>query len=197
MAVRIRHRSLDIILTPEDLTKCEKFCNEMVNFQKNNRSGGNLTRSEEMRKHDIYRGKVAEFVCKYFFKTFDKTCEIDLGVYPFGEWDDGDIKIDDMIFSIKSGKFFANWLLLEVGNRKWEKPPNYFIFVKVNRDENGGEICGFITPDDIFQEKNIQKKGDKLKGTNTILDVSNYAVHISNLNTDFDMFSFGALDILL
>ena len=185
------------ILSDSDLKKCQVFCNEMVAYQKTQRMGGDLTRSEVVKKYDIRRGKIAEFVVRDFFKTMGKDCGIDLKVYGWGVWDDGDITIDDKTFSIKSAKHFSSWLLLEKDNRKWEKPPNYFVFVLINIEETGGTICGFTTPSEVFQDSRLQLKGNKLKGTNTVLDVTNYCIHKSDLNNNWNMFQLCGLDELI
>ncbi len=44
----------------------------MVAFQKTQRMGGDLTRSEVDKKIDIRRGKIAEFVRKGFFQDDGK-----------------------------------------------------------------------------------------------------------------------------
>ena len=188
---------MDFILSDSDLKKCQVFCDEMVAFQKTQRTGGDLTRSEVAKKYDIRRGKIAEFVVRDFFKTMGKECDIDLKVYGWGVWDDGDITIDDKTFSIKSAKHFSSWLLLEKDNRKWEKPPDYFVFVLINREETGGTICGFTTPSEVFQDSRLQLKGNKLKGTNTVLDVTNYCIHKSDLNNNWNMFQLCGLDGLI
>ena len=166
----------------------------MVAYQKTQRHGGDLVRTDIMKQYDIYRGKIAEFVVQYFFKQYHKESNIDLNIYGWGKWDDGDLMVDNKTYSIKSGKYFASWLMLEKDNRRWEKPPNYFVFVTINKDEDGGTIHGYTTPSIIFQDKYLQFKGNNLKGTNTKLDVDNYCMHKTTLSNDW--FKKGLLDKL-
>jgi hypothetical protein len=118
---------------------------------RDHRSGGNMRRKKGQIFINTFQGKLSELaIYMEFFKcnktAFKKLSKPDFDVYGLGEWDDSDITLDGIKFSIKSTKFYGNLLLLETKdwNNKGEYLPNlnttknsiydYFILVRIKPD---------------------------------------------------------------
>ncbi|KAB7886419.1 hypothetical protein GA417_05570 [Poseidonibacter ostreae] len=118
---------------------------------RDHRSGGNIKRKKGQIFINTFQGKLSELaVYLEFFKynkpAYDKLSKPDFDVYGLGEWDDSDIILDGIKFSIKSTKFYGNLLLLETKdwNNKGEYLPNlnttknsiydYFVLVRMKPD---------------------------------------------------------------
>ena len=118
---------------------------------RDHRTGGTLNRKKGQMFIHAFQGKLSELgVYNAFFEAnravYRKLSEPDFEVYGLGEWDDSDISLDTMKFSVKSTKFYGNLLLLETKdwNEKGEYIPNlkvgknavydYFVLVRIKPD---------------------------------------------------------------
>jgi len=177
-------------LTSEEFDKCEEFANDSSKTQREHRSGGTFQRTISQIKEDTLRGKVGEVIIKNFLsqEPFNLDIVLDFGVYPRGKWDSFDIKIGDKTFSIKSAKWFSNWLLLESQDLERGDTYDYYILVLIDEDFKSGIVKGFADKDEILSENDqtlLLKKGEIIPNTNTPLDADNHARHINNLkNTE-------------
>ena len=87
------------------------------------RSGGRHRRKNGEIFANTFQGKLCEFAV---YQTLNETHDInepDLEVYELGKWDKYDFKIDDLITSIKSTKYFGQLLLLET--KDWTLDAKY------------------------------------------------------------------------
>lgn len=118
---------------------------------RDHRSGGNIKRKKGQIFINTFQGKLSELAIYNTFsqlnkKAYEKLSKPDFDVYGLGEWDDSDITLDGIKFSIKSTKFYGNLLLLETKdwNNKGEYLPNlhttknfiydYFVLVRIKPD---------------------------------------------------------------
>lgn len=138
----------------ETITRVFDFAYSMTfgdGEHRDHRTGGNLRRKKGQIFINTFQGKLSELAIYNVFLEFNKTAyeklsEPDFDVYGLGEWDDSDIMLGDIKFSVKSTKFYGNLLLLETKdwNVNGEYVPNlntdknsiydYFILVRINPD---------------------------------------------------------------
>jgi hypothetical protein len=136
---------------------------------RDHRTGGSLNRKKGQIFINTFQGKLSELaVYNIFFinnkNAYDRLSNPDFDVYGLGEWDDSDIILDNIKFSIKSTKFYGNLLLLETKdwNSNGEYIPNlnknrngiydYFILVRIKPD--GEKI---MRNDKLLYSNNIDK----------------------------------------
>lgn len=180
----LNHR---IALTPEEKAQCRQFAQDSAPTQREWRSGGELQRSISQINEDTFRGKVAEVVAKKFFEQNPLNVQgvlLDFNVYPRGEWDETDLVINKKKISIKSAKWFSNWLLLETKDIDRGATYDYYVFITVDKDFGAGTVKGFATKQEIVEDDKTLKlrKGDPIPGTKTLLDANNHARHAENLH---------------
>jgi len=138
---------------------------------RDHRSGGNIRRKKGQIFINTFQGKLSELAVYNTFSqlnkvAYNKLSKPDFDVYGLGEWDDSDITLDSIKFSIKSTKFYGNLLLLETKdwNNKGEYLPNintdknfiydYFVLVRIKPDGECMMKClEFLYSDDINREK--------------------------------------------
>jgi len=170
--------------------KCRNFAVRSAESQRENRSGGSYQRNLEQIAEDTYRGKVGEMVVELFFANdpFNYSLNLDFNIYERGKWDESDFIIGGKKFSIKASKHFAKWLLLEKKDIERGDIYDYYIFVTIdppNTDGRlmGGTIWGYASLNDILYDEHTLKlpRGEKIPGTSTTLDASNFARHKSFL----------------
>lgn len=118
---------------------------------RDHRSGGNLRRKKGEIFINTFQGKLSEMgIYNSIYQSnkaaYDKLSKPDFEVYGLGEWDDTDIILEDIKFSVKSTSSKGNLLLLETKdwNENGEYIPNltngknaaydYHILVRVNPD---------------------------------------------------------------
>ncbi len=118
---------------------------------RDHRTGGTMNRKKGQIFINTFQGKLSELgVYSTFFKNnkeaYDKLSNPDFDVYGLGEWDDSDIELNEIKFSVKSTKFYGNLLLLETKDwsEKGEYLPNlttdknsiydYFVLVRIKPD---------------------------------------------------------------
>ncbi|MBT6774493.1 hypothetical protein HOA91_03920 [Candidatus Woesearchaeota archaeon] len=169
-----------ITLTEEEFNRCYSFSKKSAKTQREYRSGGSQVRSVSLVENDTQRGKVAELIVVNFLKQppFNiENIDLDFEVYPRGVWDSQDFEINGKKMSIKSAKWFSNWLLLETKDIQRGDLYDYYIFVTINKNLKSGEVQGFATKDEILNDVNTLKltKGQNIPNTETILDADNHA----------------------
>ncbi len=155
---------------------------------RDHRTGGTMNRKKGQIFINTFQGKLSELgVYNTFYKNnneaYNKLSKPDFEVYGLGEWDDSDIKLNEIKISVKSTKFYGNLLLLETKdwNEKGEYLPNlntdknclynYFILVRIKPD---GEKM--MSNNRLLYSNNIDK--DKLhslvKSENWEYDIAGY-----------------------
>lgn len=129
---------------------------------RDHRTGGSMKRKKGQIFINTFQGKLSELAIYNLFKKYNKTAynelsEPDFDIYGLGEWDDSDIVLRDLKFSVKSTKFYGNLLLLETKdwNNKAEYIPN------INTDKN----CIY----DYFILVRIKPDGEKIMSANRLL----------------------------
>lgn len=180
-----------INLTDEELATCKDFASKSARSQREYRSGGSQFRSLGIIKSDTLRGKVAEVIVRKFLEQhpFNKRgIELDFEVYERGIWDDKDFNIDEKSFSIKSAKWFSNWLLLETKDINRGDLFDIYVFVTSEQDFKSGTIKGFALKDEVLNGPETLKlrKGENIPNTYTVLDADNHAIHSNNLHNSID-----------
>ncbi len=177
--------NLHISLSESEYEQCRNFAKKSSPTQRESRSGGTQIRDVGMIFYDTLRGKLGEFIIKKFLKElYGLSVELDMGVYPRGEWDDSDIKINNKHLSIKTAKWFSNWLMIEKKDIARGDLYDYYIFVTIDKSMHSGDIRGFATQKEILDDPdtNIVAKGELIPRTQTVLDADNYLRHASKLH---------------
>lgn len=118
---------------------------------RDHRSGGVTSRKKGQIFINTFQGKLSELAIYNIFYKINKDAYLklskpDFQVYGLGEWDDSDITLNNIKFSIKSTKYYGNLLLLETKdwNINGEYIPNintdknqiydYFVLVRIKPD---------------------------------------------------------------
>ncbi|MDK2050885.1 hypothetical protein [Aliarcobacter butzleri] len=171
---------------------------------RDHRTGGNLRRKKGQIFINTFQGKLSELAIYMEFFKFNKTAYIklsepDFAVYGLGEWDDSDITLDNIKFSIKSTKFYGNLLLLETKdwNNNGEYIPNlnteknsvydYFVLVRIKPDaEKLMSSKNFLYSNEINKEELYSL----IKSVNWEYDIAGYI-------TNEDLKSIIANDFIL
>ncbi len=179
--------AVSISLTDEEFKQCNDFAEESAKTQREYRSGGTQFRPVGLIVQDTLRGKVSEVAVRNFLKQEPFNIDgikLDFGIYSRGKWDETDFEINNKKFSVKSAKWFSNWLLLETKDIDRGDTYDYYILVTVSRDFKTCDIRGFASNDEIVNDKKTHKleKGDLIPYTQTALDAGNYARHADNLH---------------
>ena len=146
------------------------------------RSGGRHRRKNGEIFANTFQGKLCEFAV---YQTLNETHDInepDLEVYELGKWDKYDFKIDNLITSIKSTKFFGQLLLLE--SKDWtlnaEYIPNnnehYDITIMVRLED---EIEQTMKRNRLYYSQTCEKAKlwDLFKNNNWAFDIPGYVTH--------------------
>lgn len=142
------------IFKDETIEKVFNFAYSMTfgeGEHRDHRTGGLLNRKKGQIFINTFQGKLSELgvynlISRKNKEAYKKLSAPDFDVYGLGEWDNSDIKLEDIKFSVKSTKFYGNLLLLEKKdwNSKGEYLPNlntekdflydYFILVRIKPD---------------------------------------------------------------
>ncbi len=118
---------------------------------RDHRTGGNHKRKKGEIFINTFQGKLSEFAVYTSFlatnqEAWSRLSPMDFDVYGLGEWDDTDIILENLKFSVKSTSDRGNLLLLERKdwNEKGEYKPNilcgknalyhYFVLVRIKPD---------------------------------------------------------------
>ena len=133
---------------------------------RDHRTGGTMSRKKGQIFINTFQGKLSELgVYNAFFQSnkeaYYKLSEPDFAVYGLGEWDDSDIELGKIKFSIKSTKFYGNLLLLET--KDWSEKGEYI--PNLNIDKN----CIY----DYFVLVRIKPDGEKMMSANKLLYSNN------------------------
>ncbi len=129
---------------------------------RDHRTGGTMNRKKGQIFINTFQGKLSELgVYNTFFQSnqeaYAKLSKPDFEVYGLGEWDDSDIALDEIKFSVKSTKFYGNLLLLET--KDWSKKGEYL--PNLNTDKN----CIYH----YFVLVRIKPDGEKMMSRNRLL----------------------------
>ena len=95
---------------------------------RDHRTGGTINRKKGQIFINTFQGKLSELGVYNTFsqsnkEAYNKLSKPDFDVYGLGEWDDSDIELNEIKFSIKSTKFYGNLLLLET--KDWSEKGEY------------------------------------------------------------------------
>lgn len=205
-----------IKFTDSEVAKVIKFAKDIkwkhkpIHFMD---SRNTLKRNDTELLNAIIEGKLAEVaVYKYLKEEFPNKniTEVDFNIYEVGVCDDGDIKIDGKVISIKSSKPYSSCLMMECERFsegetilvEKDLPPDFICFVKVESQKPNkyAEICGFISFDEYWEIKKYIPRGFKMCRQNAVdylinnksldelnkdiggsLLADNYGIHISKL----------------
>ena len=129
---------------------------------RDHRTGGTLKRKKGQIFINTFQGKLSELgVYNLFFQhnkeAYNRLSPPDFEVYGLGEWDDSDIELDSLKFSVKSTKFYGNLLLLET--KDWNEKGEYIPNLTTNKS------CLY----DYFVLVRIKPDGEKLMSVNRLL----------------------------
>jgi len=128
---------------------------------RDHRTGGLLNRKKGQIFINTFQGKLSELgVYNLFFikpEVYKKLSQPDFDVYGLGVWDDSDIELDTIKFSIKSTKFYGNLLLLET--KDWNRQGEYIPNINTNKNAKY----------DYFVLVRIKPDGEKLMKSNKVL----------------------------
>ena len=146
------------------------------------RSGGRHRRKNGEIFANTFQGKLCEFAVYQTLNESHDINEPDLEVYELGKWDKYDFKIDNLITSIKSTKYFGQLLLLET--KDWtldaEYIPNnnehYDITIMVRLED---EIEQTMKRNRLYYSQMCDKTKlwDKFKNNNWAFDIPGYLTH--------------------
>ncbi len=126
------------------------------------RTGGILGRKKGQIFINTFQGKLSELAIYNKFSmlnpdAYDRLSPPDFDIYELGEWDDGDITLDNLRLSVKSTKHYGNLLLLE--QRDWGADGEYLPNVNSNKNSLY----------DFFVLVRIKPDGEKLMKDNKLL----------------------------
>jgi len=129
---------------------------------RNHRTGGILGRRKGQIFINTFQGKLSELavyntIHALNHNAYNKLSAPDFNVYGLGEWDDSDITLENLKFSIKSTKHYGNLLLLE--QRDWSINGEYLPNANSNKDSLY----------DFFVLVRIKPDGEKLMKDNQLL----------------------------
>ena len=129
---------------------------------RDHRTGGILNRKKGQIFINTFQGKLAELAIYNEFYTlnidaYNRLSPPDFDVYELGDWDDSDIILDNLKFSVKSTKHYGNLLLLE--KRDWNTGGEYI--PNINSKKN------YLY--DFFILVRIKPDGEKMMKDNKIL----------------------------
>ena len=135
-----------------------------VGEHRNHRTGGTHRRKNSEIFANTFQGKLSE--CAIFQVLKKNNLNPDkpnFEKYKLGNWDTGDIVINDKKLGIKSAKSFSNLLMLEVGD--WDEKGNYLqegkidIFILVRIEPSIDKIMKNL----LLYNLNLLDKNNKLK----------------------------------
>jgi len=134
---------------------------------RDHRTGGELKRTKGQIFINTFQGKLSELAIYNLFFThnhevYKRLSPPDFDIYGLGEWDDSDIILDNIKFSIKSTKFYGNLLLLE--SKDWNKDGEYI--PNINTSKNSKY--------DYFVLVRIKPDGESLMKNNKLLYEKNH-----------------------
>lgn len=153
------------LFKPETIQKVFDFAYDMTYGEgehRNYRSGGSERRKKGKQFINTFQGKLSELAVFNQFhqnnrEAYNKLSDPDFDVYELGKWDDFDITLENIKFSIKSTKFYGNLLLLET--KDWNESGEYL--PNKNIDTN----CSY----DYFVLVRIKPDGEKIMTSHNLL----------------------------
>jgi len=153
------------IFKNETINKVFEFAYAMTfgdGEHRDHRTGGTMKRKKGQIFINTFQGKLSELGVYNTFSLSNKEAYLklskpDFDVYGLGEWDDSDIELGKIKFSVKSTKFYGNLLLLET--KDWNVAGEYI--PNINTDKN------YVY--DYFILVRIKPDGEKLMSSNRLL----------------------------
>ena len=160
---------------PTTIQKVFDFAYDMTYGEgehRNYRSGGSERRKKGKQFINTFQGKLSELaVFNQFHQNnrgaYNKLSEPDFDVYELGKWDDFDMTLGEIKFSIKSTKFYGNLMLLET--KDWDENGEYLPNKKIDTN------CRY----DYFVLVRIKPDGEKIMTSHRLLDSNEYLRHDS------------------
>ena len=192
-----------IRLTDEEIQRCEDFAKKSAGTQHAIEFGqwDTVPRNIKEIYHDTVTGKMGEVASSNMLKTdYGIDCPVNFEIYDIYTGDDCDIRINSWNIDVKA-TIRGQWLLIEkdrirmrqrqVGNNL----PAAILMCKVwwnkETDKPTGvvELVGIVSLSRLLSGWPAVirlKKGECIPNTQARLQADNYAVHFSNLCSDWD-----------
>jgi len=148
------------------------------------RSGGQSKRRNSEIFINAFQGKLAElgiynFISLHNKEMYENLSKPDFDIYGLGQWDNADIEINDIKFSIKSTKNYGNLLLLET--KDWDKNAQYIPNIETGNSNYDFTVLVRVSPDG----ESILKKEKLLYSDN--IDKALLKDLICNNNWEYDI----------
>lgn len=193
---------MDITLSREDIERCVEFSNRCAVNQQRIEFGQSDTQKRSLSEtgRDNLIGKIAEIAfAKMMWQRYGITVSLDFDLYPRGEWDKDDTTINGWSIDVKGTREGGQWLLVEWNKlafrRDEKKLPHLFVMASVGWDRQKDcpagtvDLKGFVPLNQLrpgVKNTLVLRKGDFIPQTRTRLQADNYAIHFSNLMTNWD-----------
>lgn len=185
----------NIILSEEELRKCQIFSQECAKTQQRTEFGQDTEeRSLEETARDNLIGKIAEVAFSKLMKeNYRVNISLDFNYYPRGKWDTQDAEINGWRIDVKGTRTGGRWMLIDWGKLDFRQKENKLSHVYVmftvgwNRDTDQPTGCveykGFVTLARLREEDPtcVLRKGSLLPGTSTSLTADNYGIRFEDL----------------
>jgi|SaaInlLV_10m_DNA_4_1040232.scaffolds.fasta_scaffold14635_2 hypothetical protein len=160
---------------------------------RDHRTGGELNRKKGQIFINTFQGKLAELAVYNAFHTlnpnaYKRLSSPDFEVYGLGEWDDSDIVLDQLKFSIKSTKHYGNLLLLE--QRDWNSNGEYL----PNTSANKGSLYDFFVLVRIKPDGEKLMRGNRLLYNNDYIEKSHLLNIIDKESWEYDVPGYITMD---
>jgi hypothetical protein len=153
---------------------------------RDHRTGGTVNRKKGQMFINTFQGKLSELAIYNLFyinnkEAYQRLSPPDFEVYGLGEWDDSDIILDKLKFSIKSTKFYGNLLLLE--SKDWSKEGEYL----PNKNSNKNSIYDYFVLVRIKPDGEKLMKEHKLLYSNEPIDKERLFKIINSIKWEYDI----------
>lgn len=185
-----------IILSEEELRKCQIFSQECAKTQQRTEFGQSTEeRSIEETARDNLIGKIAEVAFSKLMKeNYGANVSLDFNYYPRGKWDTQDAEINGWRIDVKGTRTGGRWMLIDWGKLNFRQKENKLSHVYVmftvgwNRDTDQPtgyvEYKGFVTLARLRKEDpytHTLPKDSLLPGTSISLTADNYGILFEDL----------------
>ncbi len=193
---------VNIVLDQDEIDECITFSKKCAKAQQEIEFGQEDTKPRSCKEiaRDNLIGKIAEVAFAKFMKDkYNIEIQLDFEYYPRGVWDDQDAVINGWRIDVKGTRQGGKWLLIEWNKLRFRKKQrllsHFYVMSSVGWDRNNDlptgfvDLVGYATLGQLkkgFENTFIIKKGDKLPGTNTILQADNYGRKFSDLAKDWN-----------
>ncbi len=187
----------NIILSDYELQQCYEFSKHSAKSQQAIEFGQHTTKARSVNEiaRDNLIGKIAEVAFSKIMKeNYNIDVPLDFNYYPRGQWDNQDAIINGWRIDVKSTRTGGQWTLIEWNKLNFRQSDNnlshlYVMFtVDWNRktDKPTGKVRynGAVSLGKLNNKcptTLILRKGQKIPGTNTLLQADNYGIHYKDL----------------